>query len=161
MKLLEAKGVPINVHDGARRNYLSALSNDGILSGFKRSCGTNGIVTATAGTLRIHGFRLEVYEDGEAITDAPGEYNTAYLGWNWLVLNITYDRAQMDSSYSFSCYPDYFQKDTDIESGKSGMVCRAIAKFKKSGSEVTDFQTIVGNIDDEMKVKTSDIDGWF
>ena len=34
MKLLESKNVPINVHDGAKRNSLASLGNDGILSGF-------------------------------------------------------------------------------------------------------------------------------
>lgn len=161
MKLLESKNVPINVHDGAKRNSLASLGNDGILSGFKLTCNEEGVVYATQGTMRVHGFRLEVYEPEEEITDKPRSYQTNYTGWNWLIINISYDRNSMDSSFSFSCYPNYFNSETDIENGNTGIVSKAIARFKKIGGRVTEFEPLLGFIEDEMAINPSNIDGWF
>lgn len=160
MKLLESKGVPINVHDGAGINSLATLGHDGILSGFALSCTNEGIVYAEKGTIVIHGFRLETY-GREAITDLPRTYNKEYDGWNWLILNVSYDGNTMDSSFSFSVYPDYFSKDSDIENGNSGITSRAIAKFRKKGSLVYGFTPLLTKVEDEMRVRSEDIDSWF
>lgn len=151
MVILEVKGgnIGINVDNGALLNYNAFHRQDGRICGFVLSIDSDMNLTATAGTLMVHGFRLQVRNSSETITTKISSYEPISTDELHCVnLVLSYSDTERSSSFTFNCEPaETVHANPAIEEGITGTVYYRLATFKKKNGAVTDFTSCVKQLD--------------
>ena len=131
----------IQVDNGALLNYFSVNKKNGVLSGFVLSVDNDQNLVATMGTLIVHGFRFQVLEATEEITDAISKYQPASSTELQCVnLVINYSSANRRATYTFSCeQATVAHSNIAIEENRTGAYYYRLATFRKANGTVSDF----------------------
>lgn len=131
----------IQVDNGALLNYFSVNKKNGVLSGFVLSVDNDQNLVATMGTLIVHGFRFQVLEATEKITDVISKYQPASSAELQCVnLVINYSSANRSATYTFSCeQATVAHSNIAIEENRTGAYFYRLATFKKANGTVSDF----------------------
>lgn len=131
----------IQVDNGALLNYFSVNKKNGVLSGFVLSVDTDQNLVATMGTLIVHGFRFQVLEATEKITDVISKYQPASSTELQCVnLVINYSSANRSATYTFLCeQATIAHSNIAIEENRTGAYYYRLGTFKKVNGTVSDF----------------------
>jgi hypothetical protein len=149
MIILEVKdgSTGVNVDNGALLNYNAVDKQDGRLCGFSLSIDSDMNLIATAGTLMVHGIRLQVRAT-ETITAKIASYQpTDSTALQCVNLVLSYDSKERTTSFTFGCEKaDVAHENPSIEEDITGTIYYRLATFIKANGAVTDFTDCVKDV---------------
>ena len=149
MIILEVKdgSTGVNVDNGALLNYNAVDKQDGRLCGFSLSIDSDMNLIATAGTLMVHGIRLQVRAT-ETITAKIASYQpTDSTALQCVNLVLSYDSKERTTSFTFGCEKaDVAHENPSIEEDITGTIYYRLATFIKANGAVTGFTDCVKDV---------------
>lgn len=162
VRLLERKddplGIGIGVSNGALLNYTAFNKQNGSLNGCSVTR-TGSEVYMEKGTLSIQGFRLFLAQK-ERIADLS-KVTVTGNDLQYIAARVTYKAETDDASAEFTVVPASSSLNkTDIQNQINGSYDYPIAQFRKSGTTISDFQSLITPIDvvsDEFDYHTIDL----
>lgn len=162
VRLLERKddplGIGIGVSNGALLNYNAVNKKNGAING----CTTKLVgseVYMSKGTLSVQGFRLFLAQE-EKVADLS-KVTVAGTDLQYIAARVTYKAETDDASAEFIVVPASSSLNkTDIQNQINGSYDYPIAQFRKSGTTISDFRSLITPIDvvsDEFDYHTIDL----